>query len=139
MRHLPTQVHRGEGGDVEFMNDLFGNFAVAMLTGIFCVYAVMVLLFHDFAQPFTVLTALPLAAGGALGALVVFSMNLSLATLIGLLMLIGIVSKNSILLVEYAIAARDHRGLSRTEAILDACHRSEEHTSELQALMRISY
>src|SRR3546814_14533510 len=89
---------------------------------IFCVYAVMVLLFHDFAQPFTVLTALPLAAGGALGALVVFSMNLSLATLIGLLMLIGIVSKNSILLVEYAIAARDHRGLSRTEAILDACH-----------------
>ncbi|HEY9544649.1 MAG TPA: efflux RND transporter permease subunit [Solimonas sp.] len=123
MRHLPTQVHRGEGGDVEFMNDLFGNFAVAMLTGIFCVYAVMVLLFHDFAQPFTVLTALPLAAGGALGALVVFSMNLSLATLIGLLMLIGIVSKNSILLVEYAIAARDHRGLSRTEAILDACHK----------------
>src|SRR3546814_15404759 len=50
-------------------------------------------------------------------------MNLSLATLIGLLMLIGIVSKNSILLVEYAIAARDHRGLSRTEAILDACHK----------------
>lgn len=123
MRHLPTQVHRGEGGDVEFMNDLFGNFAIAMLTGIFCVYAVMVLLFHDFAQPFTVLTALPLAAGGALGALVLFSMNLSLATLIGLLMLIGIVSKNSILLVEYAIAARDHRGLSRTEAILDACHK----------------
>lgn len=123
MRHLPTQVHRGEGGDVEFMNDLFGNFAIAMLTGIFCVYAVMVLLFHDFAQPITVLTALPLAAGGALGALVLFSMNLSLATLIGLLMLIGIVSKNSILLVEYAITARDHRGLTRTEAILDACHK----------------
>jgi hydrophobe/amphiphile efflux-1 (HAE1) family protein len=123
MRHLPTQVRRGEGGDVEFMNDLFGNFAVAMLTGIFCVYAVMVLLFHDFAQPFTVLAALPLAAGGALGALVLFRMSLSLASLIGLLMLIGIVSKNSILLVEYAITARDARGLSRFDAIIDACHK----------------
>ncbi|NGY06410.1 efflux RND transporter permease subunit [Solimonas terrae] len=123
MKHLPPQVRRGEGGDVEFMNDLFGNFAIAMLTGIFCVYAVMVLLFHDFAQPFTVLTALPLAAGGALGGLVIFGMNLSLASLIGLLMLIGIVSKNSILLVEYAITARDQRGLSRTDAIIDACHK----------------
>ncbi|MFT4045685.1 MAG: efflux RND transporter permease subunit [Solimonas sp.] len=123
MRHLPPQVRRGEGGDVEFMNDLFGNFAIAMLTGIFCVYAVMVLLFHDFAQPFTVLTALPLAAGGALGGLVIFGMNLSLASLIGLLMLIGIVSKNSILLVEYAIAARRQRGLSRFDAIIDACHK----------------
>ncbi|WP_211234548.1 efflux RND transporter permease subunit [Solimonas soli] len=123
MKHLPPQVRRGEGGDVEFMNDLFGNFAIAMLTGIFCVYAVMVLLFHDFAQPFTVLTALPLAAGGALGGLVVFGMELSLASLIGLLMLIGIVSKNSILLVEYAIAARGQRGLSRFDAIIDACHK----------------
>jgi len=123
MKHLPPQVRRGEGGDVEFMNELFGNFAIAMLTGIFCVYAVMVLLFHDFAQPFTVLAALPLAAGGALGGLVLFNMELSLATLIGLLMLIGIVSKNSILLVEYAIAARDQRGLSRFDAIIDACHK----------------
>ena len=123
MKHLPPQVRRGEGGDVEFMNDLFGNFAIAMLTGIFCVYAVMVLLFHDFAQPFTVLTALPLAAGGALGGLVIFGMDLSLASLIGLLMLIGIVSKNSILLVEYAITARDQRGLSRFDAIIDACHK----------------
>src|SRR3546814_15811905 len=88
MRHLPTQVHRGEGGDVEFMNDLFGNFAVALLTGIFCVYAVMVLLFHDFAQPFTVLTALPLATGGAHGARVVFSFNLLPAPLNGLWLLI---------------------------------------------------
>lgn len=123
MKHLPTQVRRGAGGDVEFMQDLFGNFVVAMATGIFCVYAVMVLLFHDFAQPVTVLAALPLAAGGALGALVLFGMSLSLPTLIGLLMLIGIVSKNSILLVEYAIAARDNRGVPRLEAIVDACHK----------------
>src|SRR3546814_20131629 len=114
MRHLPTQVHRGEGGDVEFMNDLFGNFAVAMLTGIFCVYAVMVLLFHDFAQPFTVLTALPLAAGGALGALVVFSRNLSLATLTGLLMLIGNVSKTLIWRFDFAISASDNPGHTTT-------------------------
>ncbi|MDB5969142.1 MAG: acriflavine resistance protein [Hydrocarboniphaga sp.] len=123
MQHLPGNVKRATGGDLEFMQDMFTNFLLAMATGIFCVYAVMVLLFHDFWQPFTVLAALPLAAGGALGALVLCSMDLSLASLIGLLMLIGIVSKNSILLVEYAITARSTLGLSRLDAIVDACHK----------------
>src|SRR3546814_8193779 len=93
------------------------SFVLAMLAGIFCVYAVMVLLFHDFGQPATVLAALPLASTGALGLLWLYGLPLSMPALIGLLMLIGIVTKNSILLVD----------------------RSEEHTSELQSLMRISY
>lgn len=105
------------------MQDMQSGFLLAMLAGIFCVYAVMVLLFGDFGQPVTVLTALPLATGGALGLLWVFDMSLSMAALIGLLMLIGIVTKNSILLVEYAIMARRDLGMNRLDALVDACHK----------------
>lgn len=91
--------------------------------GVLCVYAVLVLLFHDFLQPLTILAALPLSVGGAFGALVLFNFSLSMASLIGLVMLMGIVTKNSILLVEYAIMTRREHGVSRTDAIIDACHK----------------
>jgi multidrug efflux pump subunit AcrB len=120
---LPPGVRQVEIGDVETMRDMFSGFALALLAGVFCVYAVMVLLFHDFAQPATVLAALPLATGGALGSLLLTGHTLSISSLIGLLMLIGIVTKNSILLVDYAIMARRVLGLPRTEALIDACHK----------------
>ena len=123
LKNLPEGVWPVIAGELENMQDMQSGFLLAMLAGIFCVYAVMVLLFGDFGQPITVLTALPLATGGALGLLWVFDMSLSMAALIGLLMLIGIVTKNSILLVEYAIMARRDLGLSRTEALVDACHK----------------
>ncbi len=123
IKKLPAGVHRASSGDLEGMAELFGGFLLAMVLGIFCVYAIMVLLFHDFSQPLTVLAALPLAAGGAFGLLVLFGYSLSLPSLIGLLMLIGIVTKNSILLVEYAITARRELGLSRVDALVDACHK----------------
>ena len=123
MNHLPTGVRQVELGDVETMKKMFSGFGLALIAGTICVYAVMVLLFHDFSQPATVLAALPLATGGALGSLMLCGFALSLSSLIGLLMLIGIVTKNSILLVDYAIMARDQFGLSRTEAIIDACHK----------------
>ena len=123
LRNLPPGVHLVLSGDLEYMSEMFGGFSLALLAGIFCVYAVMVLLFHDFGQPITVLAALPLATAGALGLLWVFDYSLSMAPLIGLLMLVGIVTKNSILLVDYAIVARREHGLSRTEALLDACRK----------------
>jgi len=94
-----------------------------MAIGIFCVYAVLVLLFHDFLQPATILCALPLSLGGALFALVITHMSFSMPSVIGLLMLMGIVTKNSILLVEYAVMARRKLGLNRLDAIIDACHK----------------
>jgi multidrug efflux pump subunit AcrB len=94
-----------------------------MAAGVLCVFAVLVLLFHDFLQPMTILAALPLSLGGAFGALAICRYSLSLASLIGLVMLMGIVTKNSILLVEYAIMSRREFGLSRTDAIIDACHK----------------
>jgi len=121
LKSLPGGVRLVEQGELQHMAELFQSFGLAMAIGIFCIYAVLVLLFHDFLQPATILCALPLALAGALIALWVTSQSFSMPSVIGVLMLMGIVTKNSILLVEYAVMARNERGLSRTEALLDAC------------------
>jgi multidrug efflux pump subunit AcrB len=123
LKQLPAGVHEVEQGELQNMSELFQSFGLAMAIGIFCVYAVLVLLFHDFLQPATILCALPLSLGGALCALLISQMSFSMPSVIGLLMLMGIVTKNSILLVEYAVMARREHGLDRLEAILDACHK----------------
>ena len=74
-------------------------------------------------QPITILVAVPLAAGGAFGALLLTGMDISLSVLIGLILLIGIAVKNSILLVDYAVIAEKEQGLGRHEALMDACHK----------------
>ena len=121
-RQLPTGVHPIEQGELQNMSELFQSFGLSMAIGIFCVYAVLVLLFHDFLQPATILCALP-SLGGALFSLLVTRMSFSMPSVIGLLMLMGIVTKNSILLVEYAIVARQQRGMDRLSALMDACHK----------------
>ncbi|WP_233398523.1 efflux RND transporter permease subunit [Luteimonas sp. MC1828] len=95
---------------------------MAMVAGIFCVYGVLLLLFNHASQPITILVAVPLAAGSAFGALLVTGLDISLSVLIGLILLIGIAVKNSILLVDYAVMA-DGNGMSRHEALMDACHK----------------
>ncbi|GBG13095.1 ACR/RND family transmembrane transporter [Novimethylophilus kurashikiensis] len=122
LQKLPPQVHRQTTGSAERQGELFASFGTAMLIGVLCIYCVLVLLFHDFMQPATVLAALPLSMGGAFLALLVTGKSFSFPAVIGLLMLMGVVTKNSILLVEYAILAR-HRGASRFDALLDACHK----------------
>ncbi|MEO8307496.1 MAG: efflux RND transporter permease subunit [Pseudomonadota bacterium] len=121
IKTLPSGVRTVETGDSEIMGDIFSGFAVAMIIGIFCIYALLVLLFHDVLQPITILSALPPSVGGAIVALFVFRMELSLPALLGVLTLMGIVTKNSILLVEYAVMARREHGLNRFDALLDAC------------------
>ncbi|MGQ9370673.1 efflux RND transporter permease subunit [Azospirillum sp. ST 5-10] len=123
LRALPPSVHLVQQGELERMNELFGSFGTAAGIGIFCIYAVLVLLFHEFLQPLTILAALPLSVGGALFALLVMGMSFSMPTVIGLLMLMGIVTKNSILLVEYAVMARRDQGMGRVDALIDACHK----------------
>jgi multidrug efflux pump subunit AcrB len=122
LKSLPQGVHLVEGGELQRSAELFSSFGSAMAIGIFCIYAVLVLLFHDFLQPFTILMALPLSLGGALLPLVLTGTSFSMPAVIGLLMLMGVVTKNSILLVEYAIMAR-RAGKERVEALLDACHK----------------
>jgi hydrophobe/amphiphile efflux-1 (HAE1) family protein len=121
MRNLPDGVRHLRTGDSRWIVEIFSQFAIAMAIGVLSIYAVLVMLFHKFIQPVTILTALPPSAAGAIFALWLFGHGLAINTLIGLLMLMGIVSKNSILLVEYAIMAQRDRGLSRFDALVDAC------------------
>ena len=123
IQNLPPGVHVQEVGDAEIMGELFASFGLAMLTGVLCIYIVLVLLFKDFLHPVTILAALPLALGGAFVGLLMAQKSFSMPSLIGLIMLMGIATKNSILLVEYAISARREHNLTRTEALLDACHK----------------
>lgn len=122
LMNLPAGVTRAELGDTKEMQALFASFGLAMAIGLLCIYMILVLLFHDFLQPITILGALPLSIGGAFVALLLTGMSFSMPSLIGLLMLMGVVTKNSILLVEYAITAR-RQGLERNAALIDACHK----------------
>jgi multidrug efflux pump subunit AcrB len=122
LKNLPPSVKIAELGDTQEMASLFASFGLAMLIGVLCIYCVLVLLFKDFMQPATILAALPLSIGGAFVALLVTRSALSMPSMIGLIMLMGIVTKNSILLVDYAILARQE-GMGRFEALVDACHK----------------
>lgn len=123
MQSLPPGVKQISIGDAEMMEELFGSFGLAMMTGALCIYIVLVLLFKDFIQPITILVALPLSFGGGFVALLLAGKAFSMPSLIGLVMLMGIAVKNSILLVEYAIVARREHGMGRLAALLDACHK----------------
>ncbi|MBC7435216.1 MAG: efflux RND transporter permease subunit [Bdellovibrionales bacterium] len=133
IKSLPAGVKVTEVGDAEVMGELFASFGLAMLTGVLCIYIVLVLLFKSFLHPATILAALPLSLGGAFVGLLIAQKSFSMPSLIGLIMLMGVATKNSILLVEYAITARrGHDGsdgrpavapMSRWDALLDACHK----------------
>ncbi|WVT72867.1 efflux RND transporter permease subunit [Sinorhizobium chiapasense] len=119
MTELPLGVSQANYGEAEYMSEMFRNFALALLAGILMVAAVLVLLFKDFLQPITILVALPLSIGGAALALLLFGASLDLSSTIGILMLMGIVCKNSILLVDHAIECRNG-GADRRTALLTA-------------------
>ncbi|HYZ62758.1 MAG TPA: efflux RND transporter permease subunit, partial [Acetobacteraceae bacterium] len=106
-------------GVTEYMADMFTQFSMASLAGILMLIGVLLLLFQHFLQPITILTALPLSIGGALAALLVTRQGLDLSSFIGLLTLMGIVSKNSILLVDAAMEG-ERTGLSCTAALIRA-------------------
>ncbi|GBD49141.1 efflux RND transporter permease subunit [Methylopila sp. Yamaguchi] len=118
-KNLPEGVTLKEFGDVEIMNEVFSGFAVAMGAGVLLVFAVLVLLFADVAQPVTILMSLPLSIGGAFVALLLTNNSVSLPVVIGFLMLMGIVTKNAILLIDFAIE-EVARGVDRTTALIDA-------------------
>ncbi len=127
LTNLPPGILQATIGDAEAMGELFASFSLAMLTGVLCIYVVLVLLFKDFVQPVTILAALILSVPGAFLALFVSHTALSMPSMIGLIMLMGIATKNSILLVDYVILARrgvdGNPGLDRWHALLDACHK----------------
>jgi multidrug efflux pump subunit AcrB len=123
LKKLPPGIQQATIGDAEAMGELFASFSLAMLTGVICIYVVLVLLFKDFVQPATILAALVLSVPGAFLALFVTQTPLSMPSMIGLIMLMGIATKNSILLIDYVILARRDHGLDRWHALLDACRK----------------
>jgi len=123
LKNLPPGVSVAPIGDAEKMQELFASFGLAMFTGVLCIYIVLVLLFRDFMQPATILWALILSVPGAFLALFLTRSAISMPSMIGIIMLMGIATKNSILLVEYAIVSRRERGMGRAEALLDACRK----------------
>jgi len=123
LKNLPPGVIQTTVGDAESMGELFASFGLAMATGVLCIYVVLVLLFKDFVQPVTILAALVLSVPGAFLALFITQTALSMPSMIGLIMLMGIATKNSILLIDYVILARRDHGLDRWSALLDACRK----------------
>lgn len=119
---LPAGTQIQASGDAEIMAEVFEAFAVAMISGVMLTYVVLVLLFHNFLTPVSILMSLPLAIGGAILALFLTGNSISMAVVIGFLMLMGIVTKNAIMLVEFALTAIDH-GVEKQTAILDAVHK----------------
>jgi multidrug efflux pump subunit AcrB len=120
---LPPGMSARVLGDAEANEELQVGFALAMAAGVLCIYIVLVLLFKGFAQPLTALGALVLSVPGAFLALFVTGTDITMPALIGLIMLMGIATKNSILLIDYVILARAEHGLSRWDAVLDAGHK----------------
>ena len=119
MKSLPKGVKVSPSGDAESLAELSDGFAHAITAGLMMVYAVLVLLFGTFLQPITILFSLPLSIGGAIAALLLTGKQLTTPVWIGILMLMGIVTKNAIMLVEFAVEAV-REGKPRHEAIIDA-------------------
>jgi multidrug efflux pump subunit AcrB len=122
LKHLPQGVRLVDVGSARWMNELVTNFMLAMATGVLMVFAVLVLLFARVLQPITILSSLPLSIGGAVFAVFITGYSLSLSVMIGFLMLMGIVAKNSILLVDFAIEEM-RAGKDRLTAIREAGHK----------------
>ncbi len=118
-KDLPPGVVLRESGDVEVMSETFASFGLAMGAGVMMVYSVLVILFGSFLQPITILLSLPLSIGGAIFALVLTGRPISLPVFIGFLMLMGIVTKNAIMLVDFAVVEK-RRGVPRRVAIIEA-------------------
>ncbi|UFS66311.1 efflux RND transporter permease subunit [Paracoccus denitrificans] len=119
---LPAGTEIQASGDAEIMAEVFQAFTVAMISGVLLTYVVLVLLFHNFVTPVSILMSLPLAIGGAILALFLTGNSISMAVVIGFLMLMGIVTKNAIMLVEFAVSSMD-QGTEKRAAILDAVHK----------------
>ncbi|MDP2081234.1 MAG: efflux RND transporter permease subunit [Pseudotabrizicola sp.] len=119
---LPPGVRVQEAGDAEVQNELMASFGNAMLLGLMLVLTVLILLFKSVIQPFTILFSLPLAIGGVATALILTGSAVSMPVLIGILMLMGIVTKNAILLIDFAIEMRA-QGMERFTAVMEAGHK----------------
>ena len=118
---VPVSVHGSFQGTAKVFQKSLANQPVLILAALVAVYLVLGMLYESFIHPITILSTLPSAGVGALLALLAFKMDFSILALIGVILLIGIVKKNAILMVDFALEAERQRGLSPRDAIYEAC------------------
>ncbi|MEH2330162.1 efflux RND transporter permease subunit [Nostoc sp.] len=119
MQNLPPGVVQQPSGSAKIMQDIFGRFGSALGLALMCIYAILVLLYNNFLHPLSIMAALPFCLGGALVALMVVQKPLGLYALIGIILLLGIVTKNSILLVDYTIINMQE-GKTQRQALIES-------------------
>ena len=119
-KSLPPTIVELPLGDAEIQRDIFSGFGTAIGSAVMLIYAVLVVLFGGFLHPLTIMMSLPLSLCGALIGLVAFNQSIGLYALIGITMLMGLVTKNAILLVEYGLMAKREKGMPQREAIIAA-------------------
>jgi multidrug efflux pump subunit AcrB len=119
LKNLPPGVKLQNSGDAKIMAEIFGRFGGALALALMFIYAILVLLYNNFLHPFTIMAALPFCLGGTLIGLLIAQKALGLYALIGIVLLLGIVTKNSILLVDYTIINLQE-GKTQRQALIEA-------------------
>jgi HAE1 family hydrophobic/amphiphilic exporter-1 len=118
---LPASVITSYGGDAAVFKDSQGSQAILIISAILVIYVLLGVLYESYIHPLTILAGLPSAAVGALATLMLFGQDLTLIATIGIVLLIGIVKKNAIMMIDFALDAQRHHGMSPRDAIREAC------------------
>jgi HAE1 family hydrophobic/amphiphilic exporter-1 len=118
---MPASIITSYGGDAAVFQDSQGSQAVLLVTALLVIYVLLGVLYESYIHPLTILAGLPSAAVGALLALKIFGFDLTLIATIGILMLIGIVKKNAIMMIDFALDAQRNQGMTPVQAIREAC------------------
>ncbi len=118
---LPSSVITSYGGDAAVFKKSQGNQAILIVAALLVIYVLLGVLYESYIHPITILAGLPSAAVGALATLMLFGQDLTLIATIGILLLIGIVKKNAIMMIDFALEAQRHHGMTPAQAIREAC------------------
>jgi hydrophobic/amphiphilic exporter-1 (mainly G- bacteria), HAE1 family len=119
--HMPVSVITSYGGDAAVFKSSQGSQAILIVSALLVIYVLLGVLYESYIHPLTIFAGLPSAAVGALGTLMLFGQDLTLIAMIGILLLIGIVKKNAIMMIDFALEAQRHEGLTPAQAIREAC------------------
>ena len=119
--NLPSSIIASYGGEAAVFKNSQGNQLVLILSALLVIYVLLGVLYESYIHPITILAGLPSAAVGALGTLMLFGQDLTIIATIGILLLIGIVKKNAIMMIDFALDAQRHHGMTPAEAIREAC------------------
>jgi HAE1 family hydrophobic/amphiphilic exporter-1 len=119
--NLPTSIITSYGGEAAVFKNSQGNQAVLIVSALLVIYVLLGVLYESYIHPITILAGLPSAAVGALGTLMLFGQDLTVIATIGILLLIGIVKKNAIMMIDFALDAQRHHGMTPEQAIREAC------------------